>query len=128
MYQSLDLFTVAGDLARHAGASQATVARNLANADTPGYRAQELPSFSEIYSAGGDTGLRMTRAGHLPGSAGTVGAAEPRLIQAEASPNGNTVSVEEQMITSVEVAREHSRALTIYRHAMTVLRTSLGRN
>ena len=51
----------------------------------------------------------------------------PVPVDSEPSPNGNSVSVEEEMLAAVEVQREHSQALAIYRHAMGIIRTSLGR-
>lgn len=122
MYESLDLFRASSALARHAGQRQAMAAVNVANADTPGYRAQALPPFSATFDS---QGMRATRPGHF-------GAAEPpgaRPIDrpGEASPNGNTVSIESEMFASAEAARDHGRALAVWRHAITVLRTSLGR-
>lgn len=126
MYQSLELFQTAGAMASHAGARQAVVTRNIAHADTPGYRAQQIAPFRDVYNTGPAAELRQTRAGHLTtGSAQT--AARPVATNGEASPNGNTVSLEEEMFASVAAAREHNRALAIYRHGMTVLRTALGR-
>lgn len=126
MFKSLDIFQTAGAMARHAGARQAVVARNIANADTPGYQAQATRPFSETYRSQGNMTVRATRAGHIPSQAstslnnGSVGTAEP-------SPNGNSVSIEEEMMKSVAISREHNRALAIYRHGLTILRSSIGR-
>lgn len=128
MYKSLELFQTAHAMARHAGARQAVVARNIANADTPGYQAQQIATFSDTYSATSGAALRATRPGHITSSAGDMATAQVTLSNTEPSPNGNTVSLEEEMLNSVAVSREHNRALTIYRHTMTVLRTSLGRS
>ncbi|MEM8537490.1 MAG: FlgB family protein [Pseudomonadota bacterium] len=128
MYQSLELFQTAGEMARHAGARQAVVARNIANADTPGFQAQMVAPFTDVYRAEGQMGLRMTRAGHLAGQAAGPTTAQAVTATSPPSPNGNTVSIEEEMMNAIAVGREHSRALAIYQHAMTVLRTSLGRN
>ncbi|MDX8346422.1 FlgB family protein [Cognatiyoonia sp. IB215446] len=128
MYQSLDLFQTAHAMARHAGARQALVAQNIANADTPRYEARHIPPFQDVFEASGDMQMRATRAGHLS-AGGTVGANAAALTATtEPSPNGNTVSLEEEMMNSVAISREHNRALTIYRHTMAVLRTSLGRS
>ncbi len=126
MYQNLDLFRTADAMARHAGARQAVVAENIANADTPGYRAREIGAFAETYRADATSVLRTTRPGHLH-SASMASAARPHTSDAERSPNGNSVSLELEMLNAVEVQREHSRALAIYRHALGVIRTSLGR-
>ena len=126
MHNSLELFQTATAMARHAGSRQALVARNIANADTPGYQAQHIAPFQDTYAASG-TSLRTTRPGHVATTGGGHSAAIVTSTT-EPSPNGNTVSIEEELLNSVAVSREHNRALTIYRHSMTVLRTSLGRS
>ncbi|MCC5973107.1 MAG: FlgB family protein [Rubellimicrobium sp.] len=125
MYQSLDLFRVATAMAQHAGARTAVVARNVANADTPGYRATALAPFAEVYRGETAGQLRMSRSGHLSGRPDGT-AARPIEAAAERSPNGNNVSIEEQMFRAIEAQREHSRALAIYRHGLSVIRSSLG--
>ncbi|SEW41232.1 flagellar basal-body rod protein FlgB [Cognatiyoonia koreensis] len=125
MYQGLDLFNTAAAMARHAGARQALTARNVANADTPGYEARVMPTFAQTYGTSSDFTLRQSDARHM--SAQTAHSRQVDLARTEPSPNGNTVSIEEEMLNAVAISREHNRALTIYRHAMTVLRTTLGR-
>ncbi|MFQ6546813.1 FlgB family protein [Aestuariibius sp. 2305UL40-4] len=121
------MFRIAFDAARHAGQRQAVVARNVANADTPGYRSQDIEPFS--LSATKDSfAPKSTRQGHLsatePARLWSVSnVAEPGSM----SPNGNDVSLETEMLRAIDADRQHNRALAVYRHAMTVLRTSLGR-
>lgn len=125
MYQNLDLFRVSGQMAVHAGKRQANVAVNVANADTPGYEATHIARFSELYRPGAASRMKTTRAAHLTSG---VSAPEARRAPAgsEPSPNGNSVSLELEMLESVDAAREHSRALAIYRHAMTIVRSTIG--
>lgn len=127
MYQSLELFQTAGAMAQHAGHRQAVVARNIANADTPGYRAQQVAAFRDAYRPDPGTQLRQSRPGHLASGPAPLVASVPLTSQTDPSPNGNSVSLEDEMLASVAVTRDHSRALAIYQHGMTILRTSLGR-
>lgn len=126
MFDTLDVFRMAGAMARHAGSRQALVAANIANADTPGYRARDVAAFAESYAAPAAPDLRMTRAGHqsLAGPAGG-----PRVIDAPgpSSPNGNTVALETEMFRSVDAKRQHDRALAVYRASLDLARSSLGR-
>ena len=46
MLSGIDLFQVAGDRMRYLTERQTVIARNIANADTPGYKAQDLTPFS----------------------------------------------------------------------------------
>lgn len=126
MFQTLDIFRIASGMARHAGARQAIVAANIANADTPGYRARAIAPFAEAHRGAMTTGLRQTRAGHIAPADGGV-PARVTTAPGAPSPNGNTVSLELEMLHGVEAEREHRRALTIYKHALGILRTSLGR-
>ncbi len=128
MHSSLDVFQTATAMARHAGSRQAVVARNIANADTPGFRAQSIAAFKDVYANKNTAAeLRQTRPGHMapPQMSSPVGMVE--TPSSTSSPNGNTVSIEDELLNSVAIGREHNRALTIYRHALTVMRTSLGR-
>lgn len=125
MYQNLDLFRVAGQMAAHAGTRQASVAMNVANADTPGYRASHVAPFSESYRADTAGRLKRTRPGHMVTGSANMRPNEAAL-SAEPSPNGNSVSLEQEMLESVDAAREHSRALAIYRHSMTIIRSTIG--
>lgn len=126
MFEDLKVFQTSFAMAQHAGARQAVTAANMANADTPGYRAQSIAPFSDSFDATTRSGLRTTRANHI-GVEDNFAAARSDYSDAEASPNGNTVSLEQEMINSVEIQREHNRALAIYKHSLDVLRLSIGR-
>ena len=65
MFERLALSRLAGALANHAADRQAVVAENVANADTPGYRARDLRPFAELMERG-DMPMAVTRAGHQP--------------------------------------------------------------
>lgn len=126
MFKNLQMFQTSYAMARHSGARQAITAANMANADTPGYRAQSMTSFAEMHSLQESANLRQTRPGHLSLN-GAAGEGRVQYAEAEASPNGNTVSLEQEMVNSIEIQREHSRALAIYKHSLDVLRLSIGR-
>jgi flagellar basal-body rod protein FlgB len=118
--------TMARAFAAHAAARQATAARNISNADTPGYRAAEVAGFAETYEDAGSFALRTTRAGHVGAGRATVEAAI-RARPGEAAPNGNTVSIEREMLTAAEARQQHDMALAITKSLGGVIRTSLGR-
>lgn len=126
MFQSLDVFRTAMAMARHAGLQQAVSAQNIANADTPGYRAREIAGFAEGLRAAPGGAQRATRPRHLHGAAAAA-PPEMRMAQAARDPNGNGVSVEEEMVRAVGARRQHDRALAIYRSNLSILRASLGR-
>lgn len=127
MFQNLDIFQTSAAMARHAGARQAVTVNNVANADTPDFQAMEIAPFKDTYSEKSTGIMRTTRTSHMV--AQDVSGTQARMMptSAEPSPNGNTVSIEEEMMKAVENSREHNRALAIYRHGMTVLRSTMGR-
>jgi flagellar basal-body rod protein FlgB len=125
MFQSLDVFRTAIAMARHAGTQQALSAQNIANADTPDYRALEIPDVASTLRTEG-SGMRATRDSHLHGGS-APGAADPETRREAEDPNGNTVSIELELVTATEAMRSHDRALAIYRSNLNLLRASLGR-
>ncbi|MCX7646897.1 MAG: FlgB family protein [Rhodobacteraceae bacterium] len=130
MFERLEVMRQAQAMAAHAAARQSAIARNIANADTPGYRPSDLPTFAEVWrDAGTDFALRATRPGHLGAGPGAeaAGEARPRPVPGADSPNGNGVSLETEMMKAAEVRHQHELALSIYQNALGVLRTSLGR-
>ncbi|GHE01778.1 flagellar basal body rod protein FlgB [Defluviimonas sp. 20V17] len=128
MYQNLAILRMAGQMAGNAALRQSAVAQNVANADTPGYKAVDAPSFAETYQADQALTLRTTRAGHLGAAGGQdTPRLAPRSDPGTESPNGNTVSLEGEMVRAAELRHQHDMALAIYKTAQQVLRTSLGR-
>ncbi len=126
MFDNLELMRMATGLAKHASVRQDIAARNVANADTPGYHAQDVVAFRDLYESEISGAMRTTRASHLGAS---EGAHAPRLLEAagEAAPNGNTVSLETEMMRSAEIRHQHDMATSIYKTSLDILRTSLGR-
>lgn len=106
MFTDLSIFRLSSATAHHTGMQQARIAQNIANADTPGFKAHRVTRFSEVYHRG------------------TTGADR---ITDNASPNGNTVSLEEQMVHAANTQKDHEQALAVYRHGLTLLRATLGR-
>lgn len=126
MFEKLELTRMAQSLAAHSGSRMAVIAENVANADTPGYKAKDLPAFAEVFGAG-EVPMRSSRAGHLTSISS---AAMPVAVRAggHEAPNGNSVSLEGEMVKSVEARQNHDMALAIYRATSDVIRASLGRN
>lgn len=129
MFQNLTVFETAHAMAVHAGQRQAVIAQNVANADTPGYVARDLPKFQDVYAPAeaGVSMQRATRAGHLHGAASASVDGMSIEDRSFASPDGNTVSIETEMMRATDAKRQHDRSLAIYKSALTILRASLGR-
>jgi flagellar basal-body rod protein FlgB len=127
MFGKLEVTRMAQALAAHAGARQGVIAQNIAQADTPGYRARDLMPFEDTYRAGNQPdALFATRPGHIRSEA-VAKEAVVRQMPGAASPNGNTVSLETEMVKAVDVKQQHDMALSIYRSVSEIIRASLGR-
>lgn len=123
MFEKLELTRMAQALMAHSGARLAVAARNVAHADTPGYRAMDLPDFAETYQSG--DALRATRVGHTGGMG--QGAFIPKTAGGWTDPNGNSVSLESEMLRTAEARQAHEMALAVYRSASAITRAALGR-
>lgn len=116
MISDLSLLQIYGALARHAAQSQATSAENLARANEPGYKAVELESFLDF----------MKRTGPTIEQADFDRPFEQNLTKTAASPNGNTVSVEQEVFKAAEASNQHQMALTVYTKTLDMMRLALG--
>lgn len=128
MFESLSLFTTASALAEHAGRRQSLVARNIANANTPGYKARDLESFADSFEQPGVFELRGTRAGHRTQPISGLGPGVREVVDpGNESPDGNSVSLESEMVRGVDIRQQHDLAVTVYRSGIDLLRAGLGR-
>lgn len=128
MFERLEIFRMAHSMAQHAGARHTVIAQNMANADTPDYVARDIVPFKSLYEAGGpQQSQKATRATHLNGSSEDTSFSKIERRDASSDPNGNTVSVESEMLHAVEAKRQHDRAMMIYKSALTILRTAVRR-
>lgn len=131
MFENLEIFKISHAMAVHAGQKQAVAAQNVANSDTPEYKARDLAPFAETYQnnmANRDmSGQRSTRQNHLHGSPSGSEATPIIDDSTVASPNGNTVSLEGEMLKSLDAKRQHDRAMAIYKSSLNILRASLRR-
>lgn len=127
MFDRPEVLGMASAMAQNASTRLSAIAGNVANADTPGYRAVDAPSFKDSYRGAGALPLLATRAGHLSASEGINRTPLIARPDGNMSPNGNNVSLENEMVAAAGVRRDHDLALTIYKTSLGLLRTSLGR-
>ena len=126
MFDTPYVMKLAQNLARHSGARQAQIAKNIANSDTPGYRARDIVDFADNLNRSGGPDVKMTRARHM--TAATFEATyRTKDLGGEAAPNGNNVSVEVEMARGTDAKSAHELALTVYKSSLDILRSSLGR-
>lgn len=128
MFKNLDIFRMSHAMAVHAGTRQSVVAQNMANADTPGYAARDIKPFQALFDTElQGSSLRATRPTHLHGNVTQLQFDTVERRDGLKDPNGNSVSLETEMLNAVDVKRQHDRALAIYKSGLGVLRSALGR-
>jgi flagellar basal-body rod protein FlgB len=102
------LFDLAAKQNQWLSVRQAVIAGNVANVNTPGYKAKEVTPFESMLNA---THLDMsaTQAGHIlpAGSGGPAPEAEEDKSW-EVLHSGNSVSLEQQMLKAGEVNRAYA--------------------
>jgi flagellar basal-body rod protein FlgB len=108
---------------------QQVLAQNVANADTPNYRARDLrtPSFAELLGRTSSLALATTRPGHLQHSGAATGFRVETDAKTELSPSGNGVVLEDQMLKVSGTANDYALTTNLYKQHLAMLRTVLSR-
>lgn len=128
MFEKLTVMSMAQAMANRAGQRLELIARNIANADTPGYKALDVSNFASSYQEA-SMPMRATRAGHLTSAdEGFDTMPRPVATGQSTAPNGNSVSIEQEMVKAASVKQDHEMALAIYRNSTDIIRAALGRS
>ena len=134
------LITGLAQAMRHLSDRQRVLAQNIANSETPGYRARDLaaPDFSQLIEVTG-TSKGAAHVGRprveLTSGMAALGASAPgggRVILdrdiSETKPDGNNVTLEDQLLRVGQIQADFTALTGIYRKQMGLLRTALGRS
>jgi len=113
-------------------ARQSTLAQNVANADTPKYRARDLEpldfSKSLKLAQAGDVSTTMTHRAHIEGAGAFKGAFKSEKSGGfEITPEGNEVVLEEQMMKVTSNQMDYQLASTLYNKSMGLLKIAINR-
>jgi flagellar basal-body rod protein FlgB len=114
-------------------ARQRVLAENVANADSPDYRPQDLVpvSFQESLRRNSpqSMGVIRTHQAHFNANiASSFGSPDSeRGTDWEINPSGNAVVLEEQMMKVSENQFDYQMASSIYSRSLGLLRTAIGR-
>ena len=128
----LPLFSLMAKRLSWLGQRQQVLANNVANADTPGYRARDLKSLSFKQMLGGEgvkLGMSATKAGHLAGQSRKPAAnAVEKTDSHEIVVSGNSVSLEEEMMKVGKTMMDYQLTTNLYSKHIKMIKTALGRN
>jgi flagellar basal-body rod protein FlgB len=112
---SVYLFDIASQKAHWLSARQTAIASNVANANTPGYRAMDVQPFAAVLDSS-PIQLATTNPAHLALPQTEDGSLrEVEVDPAEETLSGNTVNLEQQMINLGEVNRDYAMGANIRR-------------
>ncbi len=111
---------------------QEVLAQNIANADTPKYRAMDLKSykFKEILRRESmQLNMVASESNHLPGERKRIRDFSEQKVRSpfETAPNGNSVVLEEQMAKVNESQINHQFTTNIYKKHIQMFMMALGR-
>ena len=113
---------------------QRVIADNIANADTPGFKAKTLaePEFSTLVRSRGRIARPMVSVTSGMAALGAKGThAGPRTVVdrsvTETKPNGNNVTLEDQLLELGEIQANYATMTSLYRKQMQLMKSALGR-
>lgn len=114
-------------------ARQEALAQNIANVDTPGYKAMDVaePDFKRMLGSSGGGKLKMsaTSPAHLGQGSGGLSSAfkmEKRKKTDELNPNDNNVVTEEEMAKIGQNQMEYQKVLNMYGKTVAMFKTAIG--
>ena len=120
----IGLFDLADRRLAHIGRRQEVLSQNIANADTPGWRARDLKPFAELLSNVPGAVPWQTQAGHLAPRRGPVDA---KVQQGERAPDGNSVVLDAELGKVADAESSHSLVTGLYSKYLGMFRTAAGR-
>lgn len=125
-----DVFSLAEQRMAWLDQRQATLAHNVANANTPGFRARDsVPFAAALTQAGAQAGgrLPMTQASplHLAGSGPALGSVS--AVAHAQTVTGNTVVLEDELSKVADTASKQDLTASLYRKYTGLFRIALGR-
>lgn len=133
------LMTGIGREMKHLAERQRVLAQNIANSETPGFKAREVeaPDFGNLL-ASQNLGGRTPRVGRpsvqitsgmaaLGASPTTTGHLILDRDVSETKPDGNNVTLEDQLLKMGQVQADFTAMTNLYRKQQALLKTALGR-
>ena len=107
---------------------QRVLAENVANVDTPNYRARDLapPNFEHALTV--SLALVRTDANHIGGVGGSGSPfAEDNHLHYEVRPGGNAVNHEDEMLKLAGNQMDYDAVTSLYTHSLALIKTAIGK-
>jgi flagellar basal-body rod protein FlgB len=126
-----------GDAMRNLSERQRVIAQNIANSETPAFKARDVqaPNFSRLLS-GQEAGKPSVTRPHVTLTSG-MSALGARSLMAgnivldadvsETKPDGNNVVLEDQLLKMGQVQADFATMTSLYRKQIGLLKSAIGR-
>jgi flagellar basal-body rod protein FlgB len=123
---SIPLFDLAERRLAWTNQRQEVLAQNIANVNTPHWQAKDVRPFAAALDNATGVTLARTDAGHLAGTEDT--GAQSLLAPAVGvhAPDGNAVSLDEQLTKVADTATQQQIATTLYAKYLSMFSLALG--
>lgn len=106
---------------------QNVLAGNLANIDTPAYKANGVVPFSDfINGASSNLPMLQNNARDIPGASVASSVINPAALDAQHSPDGNAVSLDQQLVQISKNETDQQFTANLYQAYMGMFKTALG--
>ncbi len=125
-FSSLNLLSGLTERMRFLSNRSNVIAQNIANADTPGYRAKEIspPDFEALVEH--TQAMRVNDSRHQAGYASLTSSNNRiKTSSQSASLDGNSVSIETETMKLSQTRMEYGLASTVYRKGLDMLRLAI---
>jgi len=107
---------------------QLVLAENVANAETPRYRARDLvpPNFASTLQRV-SVAMARTDPGHMEAVGGSSKFDDDRSVHYETRPRGTAVSHEEEMLKLAANQADYDAVTAIYTRSLSLIKTAIGK-
>lgn len=137
MNNNSPLMNMLGTSMRYTAQRQGVLAHNIANADTPNYRTQDLstPDFDSMVKGGNNEPqfraagqMRLTNSKHMMGTVGGASGFRAQEIRdaQEITPVGNNVVLEEEMAKVSQTGSQNAISNSLMKKFTSMYRNALG--
>ncbi|WP_332699473.1 flagellar basal body rod protein FlgB [Devosia sp.] len=129
---NMPVFTALTDKMRWHQTRQGLLAENVANAETPGFRGRDLAQYDFADRSSGFSTASVTTSATQPmhfsvsSSEGSAFGAQ-RMANFEVTPEGNGVTLEDEMMKVTTNMMDYQAATTLYQKSIKILKTAMGR-
>ncbi|WP_169568965.1 flagellar basal body rod protein FlgB [Sneathiella limimaris] len=129
--KSIPLFSALTERMKWLSQRQSVLSQNIANSDTPGYRASDLKpqSFEDLVKGSKEAKVYMasTSEGHIVNEQKKPFNPKVEREHYEVTPAGNAVVLEDQMMKLADTQMQYQMTTSLYKKQVGLLKTALGR-